>query len=203
MIYILDFDGVVFDDQRFKKDFRRVFTDHGITHEAYENTYHDAKEARKGTYELDAHLKIVAAEYLTIDHKALRKDIMALTARSRRYVFTDAKTFLMEAQKKGHTLCLVSAGDLVFQKEKINASGISSFFDEIAVINASQKSFAIDEIKRNTGAREVVFIDDKKEVLDDIKKHHPSVKTVQMARTNRMPRATSADICIKNFSEIG
>lgn len=202
MIYILDFDGVIFDGLRFKKDFRRVFIDHGITHEAYENTYHDAKEARKGTYELDAHLKIIAAEYLTIDHGALQRDIMALAGRSRHYIFADAKTFLADAQKKGHALFLVSAGDLVFQKEKINASGIFSFFDEIAITNASQKSFAIDEIKKNTGAREIVFIDDNKKVLDDIKKHHPSVKTVQMARTNRAPRTTSANMCIRNFSEI-
>lgn len=203
MIYILDFDGVVFDDQRFKKDFRRVFADHGITHRVYEDTYHDAKETRKGTYELDAHLKIIAAEYLTVDHKALRKDIMALAVRSRRYVFADAKTFLADAKKKRHTLFLVSAGDSVFQKEKINASGISSFFDDIAITSASQKSLAIDEIKKHTGAREIVFVDDNKEVLDDIKKHHPSIKTVQMARTNRTPRATSADMRIKNFSEIG
>ena len=127
---------------------------------------------------------------------------MALAAHSRRYIFADAKTFLADAQKKRHMLFLVSAGDSVFQKEKINASGISSFFDDIAITNVSQKSFVIDEMKKNIGAREIVFIDDNKEVLDDIKKHHPSIKTVQMARTNRTPRSASADAYIKSFSEI-
>lgn len=202
MIYILDFDGVVFDDQRFKKDFRRVFGDHGIMHKAYESTYHDAKEARKDTYELDIHLKIIAAEYPKTDHKALRKDIMALAARSRHYIFADAKVFLMKTREEGHALFLVSAGDQVFQKEKINASGISSFFDNVTITSVSQKSLALDEIKKHTGIREIVFIDDNKEVIDDIKKHHPLIKIVQMVRTNRAPRSASADAYIKSFSEI-
>ena len=199
MIYILDFDGVIFDDQRFKKDFRRVFLDHGITHEAYENTYHDTKEARKGTYELNTHLKIIADEYVTIDHKALRKDIMALVARSRRYIFADAKTFFMEAQKKGHPLFLISTGDLIFQKEKISASGISSFFSKVMIIRVSQKSLALDKIKKSTDAGEIIFIDNDNNVIDDIKKHHPLITVVQMTRINHTPRSANADQYIKNF----
>ena len=202
MIYILDFDGVLFDDEVFKRDFQHVFTRHGVGHDVYRQTYEHAKVARKGTYELDVHVGIIASEYPMINHTLLRKDLMALAHQSRHYIFADAKAFLLDAQKKQHTLFLISAGDPVFQKEKIHASGISSFFKKVVITAASQKFIAIDEIKKQINGDEMVFIDDKKEAVEDMKKHHPYIKVVQMARVSRMARSKLVDGCIKNFLEL-
>lgn len=202
MIYILDFDGVIFNDEVFKKDFQHVFTRYSVAHNVYKQSYEHAKEAKKGTYELDTHLKIIASEYPMIDHAGLRKDLMALARRSRHYIFADAKTFFLNAQKKQIKLFLISAGDPVFQKEKINASGIFSFFQKVIITAPSQKSVAIDEIKKQSGGDEVIFIDDKKEIVEGIKKRHPQIRVAQMARSNRVPRSKRVDRFIKDFSEL-
>jgi predicted phosphatase len=137
-----------------------------------------------------------------IDHATLRKDLMGLAHQSRHYIFADAKAFLLDAQKKQHKLFLISAGDPIFQKEKIQASDISSFFEKVVITTASQKSIAINEIKKQISGDEIVFIDDKKEAVEDIKKYHPHIKVMQMARVNRIVRSKLVDGCIKNFSEL-
>lgn len=202
MIYILDFDGVLFDDEMFKRDFQHVFTRHGVAHNVYKQTYEHAKESKKGTYELDMHLGIIASEYPMINHTDLRKDLMALARRSRQYIFADAKKFLFDAQKKQLKLFLISAGDAVFQKEKIDSSEVSSFFQKVIITTPSQKSVFLDEIKKQAVGDDIVFIDDKKEVVEEIKKRHPYIKVVQMVRVSRIVRSRLADGCIKNFSEL-
>lgn len=202
MIYILDFDGVLFDDEMFKRDFQHIFTRYGVTHDVYKQTYEHAKKAKKGAYELDAHLGIIASEYPRINHTNLRKDLMALARRSRHYIFADAKSFLFNAQKKQFKLFLISAGDAVFQKEKIDASGVSSFFQKVIITTPSQKSVTINEIKKQAIGDEIVFVDDKKEIVEEIKKRHPYIKVVQMARVIRIVRSKLVDGCIKNFSEL-
>lgn len=199
MIYIFDFDGVLFNDEMFKRDFQHVFTRHGVSHSVYKQSYEHAKEARKGTYELDTHLRIIASEYPKINHAGLREDLMALARQSRRYIFADAKAFLSDTQKTQNKLFLVSVGDTIFQKEKIHASGVSSFFEKVVITTASQKFIAIDEIKKQTGGDKIVFVDDKKEIVDEIKKHYPSIKVVQMVRSVHTAQSSYADMHIKNF----
>jgi len=201
MIYILDFDGVLFDDKRFKSDFRRVFGRHGVTHNAYEQTYRQAKEAKRGAYGIDTHLAVIHHIYPRVDISGLRRDLFVLAGHSRRYIFVDAKTFLVAAQKRGDKLFLLSTGDKLFQETKINASGIVPFLNNVFIATSSRKASLFAKIKKQAGRRETVFIDDKREVVDEIKKHNPNVRVVQMVRGAHVVKSDYVDTRIKNFIE--
>ena len=52
----LDFDGVVFDDRRFKKEYESLFRRAGIARDVYEKTYQESK--KKGHYDPRAHIRL-------------------------------------------------------------------------------------------------------------------------------------------------
>ncbi len=202
MTYILDFDGVLFDDQRFKSDFGHVFSRYGVSHGVYEQTYRQAKEARKGMYQIDVHLALLHETNSRLDIKNIRRDLFTLASNSRTYIFTDAKKFLAAAQERGNMLFLLSTGDKIFQEAKIEASGIADFFAQIVIIKSSRKAPSLAGIKKQAGRGEVVFIDDKREVVEEIKKHNPDIRVVQMVRGSHVVKSEHADAYIKSFLEI-
>lgn len=201
MIFILDFDGVLFDDKRFKRDFQHIFGDYGVSHDAYKHTYLQAKNDKKGIYELQIHLRILQGKYPDIHLEYLRRDVMALASRAERYLFPDAKGFLHRSQKKGNIFFLLSTGDPHFQEVKINASGITPMFTRVIITSSFKKAQAFGEIIKDAGRKEIMFVDDKKEVADEIKQRYPAVRVIQMTRSGRVEKSDLADGRVKDFSD--
>lgn len=50
MRVVIDFDGVLFDDRRFKEAHRAIFKAYGIGEDSYAASYEAAKAARGGVY---------------------------------------------------------------------------------------------------------------------------------------------------------
>ncbi|MDZ4260306.1 MAG: hypothetical protein U1A25_01450, partial [Candidatus Sungbacteria bacterium] len=58
-LIVIDFDGVVFNDHRFKAAYESLFRHAGVTHEVYERTYEQTK--KKGYYDPRIHIQLALA----------------------------------------------------------------------------------------------------------------------------------------------
>ncbi len=78
---------------------------------------------------------------LAVDRKvceAVRKTAAAFT-RGPYVPFDGAKEALVELQRDGHGLHLITAGDKALQEKKVRASGLSSLFDSVNVTGVDKK----------------------------------------------------------------
>lgn len=74
-----------------------------------------------------------------------------------------------------------------------------NLFDEIVIIPEASKASALDLLIRKEQPISAVFIDDKKEVLEDVKKNLPSVYVVQIRRDMTVVPARHIDISVHDF----
>lgn len=180
MLLILDFDGVLFDDRKFKADYAAVFGALGITPDVYEQTYRKTKTDANGMYSPRRHLRILRTLNPRLRASDIQKRVEELVSKSRRYVFADAVPFLRAASKNAR-LCLVTTGD-AFQRTKIESSGLKGFFEHVEIVSKGSKVAAIKKIMSRYPPQTTAFVDDKQEVVEEIKKRLPEIRVVQIVR---------------------
>ncbi|OGZ97342.1 MAG: hypothetical protein A3J10_00450 [Candidatus Sungbacteria bacterium RIFCSPLOWO2_02_FULL_54_10] len=187
---ILDFDGVLFNDARFRKDCAAVFARFGVSRRLYGRTYAQMKE-RYGGHRHNRHVAILRGSMPSLDISGLNRAMNALFAQSHRYLYRDALPFLSRWKKKGHALAIASNGDR-FQKRKIAHSGVAPFMRKI-VVGEGTKSPFIRRIAAYAGAKaKIFFIDDKSVVLEEVKKSMPRVQIIQVRRRKAQEYSTHA-----------
>ena len=201
MIIVIDFDGVLFDDRKFKKEYIRIFADAGVTMREYEGAYRESKNAHGGSYHPDTHLLLLKKMHTDFSIALIKKKRAELVALSFRYVFKDAEPFLASQKKKGLSLYMLSTG-MGFQKKKIKSSGLSRYFKKIKIIPDSSKGAAMLRLLRGLRKEHFIFIDDKKEIVEEIKRAFPRASVIQMARHKGERKSRGVDAVAKNFSEV-
>lgn len=196
MLLILDFDGVLFDGEKFKKAYFQIFRDAGMTTDAVHTAYRAGRtHARKYP-----HTMMRAAARHT-DCAAIARRVDALLKTAPKYLYRDTKKFLRWCGQERVTLAIVSRGP-AFQKRKIAASGIKRFFKKVIIIPDGPKSEAIRKIMRTYPRDSAVFVDDTAEVVDEVKQSLPVLTAVQMTRRRGMEKSVRADACAASFAGI-
>ena len=197
---ISDFDGVLFNDQRFKAAYRRLFVRSGIPASIHEVAYSEAKKAHaSGAYRHAKHIAIVRQKMPKINPRVMEKKIHALLARSGTYLYPDATPFLKYLHARGEKLALVSSG-FAFQKKKVAASGLKHFFRPAVVTPISLKVAPVGKIVKAFPREQIVFMDDRIEVVDAIKHAFPRIFVIQVVRRRDQKRSTRADAVVKNLA---
>ncbi len=200
MLLIIDFDGVLFDDRAFKRDYQTLFKSFGISSELYARAYTALKE-NIGYYDPHKHLREIKKSHPTIDLESIKEAIGKFILTSRRYVYPDSKKILTDIQQTKTEIVLLSTGP-EFQKKKVDASGLSSLFDRVVIIREPFKSKAVKRILRAHDSARVLFIDDKREVVEEVKRALPNITVVQMARANDQDKSQLVDYVAENLTEI-
>lgn len=197
MKIFIDFDGVIFDTELFKKRLSKIFLKSGVSKEIFKESYQQLKKQRI-LYSPLRHLEFLAKDK-NIDSKKILVDLEKLLKNLRPYVFNDAKIFLKHFPK--NNLYLLSYGDLKFQKQKIKATGVSKYFKRVIVVN-DNKLKIIKKIARKDRFKKgerIVFIDDKPIHIKEVKQR--GIITFQIIKPHlRLPRI--ADFNVRNFKEI-
>lgn len=196
MILILDFDGVLFDGEKFKKDYLRIFRDAGIASDDVRMAYRAGRAHPKGYHHVLTHR---AVPHIDAQELALR--IRALLDKAPRYLYPDTKKFLRWCGRERIALAIVSRGP-AFQKKKIAASGIARSFKKIVVISEGAKSAAIQKIMHAYPHDTTVFVDDTKDVLDEVKQSLSAITAVQMTRRRRIEKSAVADARVADFAAL-
>lgn len=159
MICVIDLDDTLFDRSgRFAKAAEKV----GIIFQGklYE------KSKTNGIYNPEKHLKSLGKT---------RQDLEKVLKQSKKFLFPGIIKKLKKLGKD-NKLILLSKGNLWFHKQKIKYSGIEFFFDEIYITDNKLKVFQ-EKIIPKYGKEQIIFIDDKKEELEQVKKIYARIKT--------------------------
>ncbi len=194
---ILDFDGVLFNDERFKRDLWRLFGQFGISHQIHQAAYLESRKIH-GAYRHDVHLSLMRRKFPSLATAELNREMMRLLHNSRRYLYRDALPFATRAKKQGETLAIASNG-YGFQKKKVAGSGIAALFDAV-VVGGGNKSVMVGQLVKRFRPRRIFFMDDKKSVTDEVKRNVPGAVVVQIARRKAQERSARADAIVPNLA---
>lgn len=206
MKIFLDFDDVIFNAKKFKKDLVKIFLQNGISRSEFENSYYTfAKRAQEWGQYYDPKDQVkVLRRRDSINNKKLQKDIDDFMKDLSGYVFKDCYDFLRLFSRKD--LYLITYGHVKFQKKKIKGSKIGRHFNKIIVSEGNKIDDIMRIIKEDEFSRDedIVYIEDRPEQVEQAKKRTKRVRALHMCR----PEGRYSDLAceykdfeVKNFRE--
>jgi FMN phosphatase YigB (HAD superfamily) len=198
----IDFDDTLFNTAALKKALIKAFKANGVSRADFIASYKDYPTVTKSglkKYNPDQQIEILHKR-LGINKAKIKNDLRKLVESSGKFVFRDARPFLREFGK--NNVCLVSFARTKFQCQKIKFSGLVGEFSKVVV---SDKSKA-EVIEKNIGRdkAKIIFIDDRIDQIDFVKKKFPRSVTFLMARrAGRFKERDSkfVDFEVKNLKE--
>lgn len=170
MLIILDFDDVLFDNAAgLKQVLEKIFKNHGVD---FWEIYSKIRTA-KGGYSPRKHLTLLKKRNKEIDIEEIEKDINKINFK--KFLFPDVLKFL-KTFKKDNDIILLSWGEKRFNTKKIYGVGSDfiSLFDKI-IIGPTEKAKVVDKILKSYKSRPVVFVDDKPQELEKIRKRFKDI----------------------------
>ena len=157
---IFDFDDVVFDTSQFKKRMFEVFEKRGYRDIASKYT---AMRSTKLPFSLKQFIAQVLENETERECDELYEELMRLCGD----LVNEEVVSLMRSL--GEENCyIVTQGDEVFQRDKIRRSIGEGLIDHIEVVSGSKRE-SIKTLCEEHGTEKVIFVDDKVEILDDLK----------------------------------
>jgi len=167
MKIFIDFDDVLFNTKKFKNDFlNKVFIKNGVSEENFRKTYyHFFKINKKSGKYYNPQKQIESLGKISgVDGNKLEKDFFIFMKDLKKYIFADVWFFLKKFNKKD--LFLISYGDPLFQKMKVDGSGIPKFFKDVVLGKAEKMSSINSVLDKNR-----ISLNDKFIIIDDLPKH--------------------------------
>lgn len=208
MKIFIDFDDVLFNTGKFVVGYKAIFKSHGISDKVYKKYYYDYpvnKGKKFKSYNWEIHIREISKRF-PLDVRKIKSDITDFIKNTGKYVFRDVYEFVRKFSKKD--LYLISFPRIKFQETKIKNSGISKYFKRV-VLTSSLKSTAIskliakEKIKKNEA---IYFIDDRLEIIEDMKKKLPRVIAIFLKRKegrHKYPPGGNFDYEARNLREAG
>ena len=200
MYIFFDWDGVLFDIQKFKEEFRRVFVDEfKLSSEDYKNTYNRSKQTLNGVsnYVFSNHLDILKKEF-GLSGEFVRKSIFNIEME--KFLYNDVEENLRKLRNKGYKLVVLTFGSKEIQNMKIDGVGIRRYFDDI-LITVGDKGEVINKYVDSNQIKESCFVDDKVENLQIVQATNEDVKLYFMSR-NCLDNIERLDNINNNFTKI-
>lgn len=205
MLVFIDFDDVIFNSRDFKEDLKNVFLELGVSENLYFDSYYDPQDGRRvKVYDPRAQAQRIGDGH-NIETEKMLRSVDVFMQDCSKYVFDDVENFIGKIGKEN--ICLLSYGDIYFQQEKINKSGIGSKIENIFVTD-KLKSEKIEEILNARNAnpdQKIFFIDDRIEQIKDVKEKFSSIVTVFLKRPEgryqEMQKEKCCDYQASNLAE--
>ena len=117
----LDFDDVLFNTRTFIEKLKSIFETYGVSRELFEQTYQEMRAESPGKgfcYSFERHIKQLSP-HGTFDGESLSQELEACMADTSAFLFPDVIDFLQLLHEAGHTIVILSFGDLEFQESKV------------------------------------------------------------------------------------
>ena len=166
MKIVFDFDDTLFDKERFLEKLAPILE---FSYEEFKAGHDLHFKDQNIFYNPWQHLKILYKENKR-KYEEKVAELEDLFRDTSAYLYPEAVPLLRRAVRSREKMILLSRGDLVYQKEKIYHCDISDFFDTIIITEDK-----VEELKR-WEEEEILFINDKKEENERIKKELPHVQ---------------------------
>ena len=182
MKVFIDFDDVIFNAKEFRSYLKDFFESNGISEELFQKYYYSSSDLGEIKLFDPEGLFLSLEKYEKMKVDELRINFADYIKNLSKFIFEDAYDFFEKIGRSN--LYLISFGLPVFQNEKIVACGVDKLVSG-CVVTKSSKSEAIKKVMESLKidlAEKIVFIDDRVEQVQDIKKNFPQAKTFLLCR---------------------
>jgi len=182
--YFLDFDGTLFDTNRF----REAIVPFLERSEASVDIWRKAQDIfRERMYAFSEHIKevnrIMGGKRL---RPTLEQEFFDTFANLSTFLYPDIALFLEQAKSENIKLFLLTRGDPRWQGYKVRSSGIEPLFDGIHFTpEIGKKGIALAKECAKEAYEHIVAADDTSEELDAIKKAEPRTVTYLISRDSK------------------
>lgn len=204
MKIFIDFDGVIFNTELFKKPLIKIFFENGISKKDFDKSYQQFKK-QKIPYSPIKHIEfLIKNKKRRYKNDRLYSGILKLLKNLKLYIFKDAEIFLKSFSK--NNLYLLSYGDLNFQKQKIKGAKISDYFRRIIITNKNKAEIVKQIIKKDKFGKleKIIFIDDQPRNIKEVSSIR-NITTIQLIRPpskSILKFSKKTDFKVRNFREI-
>ncbi|MCL5410372.1 MAG: HAD hydrolase-like protein [Patescibacteria group bacterium] len=173
----IDFDNTLYDTRFLKKDLFEVLQSQGFSKEEVLAAY--KKATSNYNYSPTNHLEELL-KIKSFNTKATAAIIESLYLDAPEHLFKDSVSFLKSLDRKKFEVDLLTLGDTDFQKRKVEASGITKYFDNIYYCEEQKWIFLKTLVKPN---ERFYVIDDRGDALFEISKDFKLCYTIEINRT--------------------
>ena len=197
MKIVLDFDDTIFNTHKLMQCFLDILKEFNFTEEEFFGVYKKCKE-KVGDFNPKIMIGLLS-EIRPFDKVKVEERLSLILNDLEDFVYPDFFDFAKSFNKKD--LILLSFGAIDSQKEKIEHSGIISYFQEV-IITQKDKTENLENIIN--GNEKIFFIDDKAEQVDNVKNKFPEIITMKIKRlqgVDIMTESKLADYIIKDLYE--
>lgn len=183
-ILIWDFDGVLFETERYRLDNRKAFVKYGIPEEIILNVL-DEMQRNKEHFSISRFIRGLRKKNISVSDKVIHA-INDHNITNKGYYSPRVDALLHRMKKRGFIQMVVSKGSAPYQRKKMFVGcgiGFTRHFASL-IVTPRNKHFTIAKIKKMYPAVPMIFIDDTKENLDLVKEHVPGVKTIHYSNVS-------------------
>jgi FMN phosphatase YigB (HAD superfamily) len=184
MKIFLDFDDVIFNAKRFKKDMINVFFRNGVTKKEFDNSYYTFRKKGRSLVRYYSFKKQIArlGSQKNIDAEKLKSELNSFFGDLKKYVFSDVEPFLSNFSKKD--LHLITYGQVDFQGIKIRGTGLRKRFNQIIITKNKKADDMVGLAKRKkfSPKENIIFIDDHPEQIERAMKVRKKIVTFRLRR---------------------
>ena len=152
MNYYLDFEYTLFDTYAFREELYKILEKNGLDRSYLKLTPELAENGQKLLNVRKVFKSIAKSKNIKIEN--FIEPLEKLYSNGQKFVYTDTIEFLKYLKSQKHKLHLMTWGEKEFQKEKLIASKLYNYFDEI--IYAEKLKYTLEGIDYENG----IFIDD-------------------------------------------
>lgn len=207
-IIIFDFDDTLFETVRFKREIENIFLRYKVPKSLFLKTY-DLSRKEKEAWQPERQISILRQKLPWLKRKVILSQINSLFKKAKKFIFPDVVPFLRklraQARKQNLKIILITFGQIEVQESKIKNSKIRRFFDRIIMATSPTKEREIAKLLRQEKNKTVIFIEDRGQVIDAVKKTSPQVVSILMARPTgrfRHDKCLLANFKVANLKQV-
>ncbi len=201
MKIILDFDHTLFSTKKLFDSLKEEFKESGVNDKLFSETFQKSKDPVG--YNSENQFKLIIEEKPVLNPKKLKEVFKKVINRADQFVYPDVLPVLRNL-KKENQLILLSYGEKKFQKEKIEDSKITKYFNKIIITQDINK---VSDLKKILKEKEIaIFVEDNPYAILEVKKSFPKIITIRINRGEgkyaKEKNNDKTDFVIENLSEL-
>ncbi len=177
MKLFIDFDGVLFDSEKFRRDLISQVEKSGFSKQEVYDAYN--AECLDGNYLPADHLARLEKIH-QFNLRLAETRIESLVTNAKKYLFFGVEESLKTISKlPDYQLEMISLGHPKFQPRKIIKSGIKNFFKKLHFTAVPKVEYLQSIVK---ASEKFIIVDDRGDALEEIAKKFPKAIAIEMRR---------------------
>lgn len=179
----IDFDGTLFDTGKYRAFISSTFKKFGFDQAEIDQTYR--QECEDYRYDPYGQAERICRNS-NCDLSELKHELSQLGWNAKECLYDDSEEFLLALDRNLYEINMLTLGDMYFQKDKVDHSGIGHFFDHIYYCEVQKWEYLDKLVQKN---EKFIVIDDRPDALENISRLYPNSICIKMTRSDNADAA--------------